>query len=154
YELLSGALPWPGDDLVAVLAHTLSAPTPPLRSQVPDLAVEVEAALVRALEKRPADRFATIDEAADAIEPFAAAPAQRTSVRPDRADVPMLAAPSNVGTTRAPVSRDLPTVRPRKRTVLWLVLPLALVIPLLVLVVVVVKQHHRAVADRREVSVP
>ncbi|APR83089.1 serine/threonine protein kinase [Minicystis rosea] len=71
YELLSGATPWSAGDSVALLAQILSAEPTLLATRVPDLPAPVAEAVTRALSKRAADRFATIDEAADAIEPFA-----------------------------------------------------------------------------------
>ena len=87
YELLSGAPPWRTDaDGVALLAQILSSEPPPLAGKAPDLPAAVAAAVHRALSKKPDDRFTDIDEAADAIEPFAdakvASGVHGTSVRP------------------------------------------------------------------------
>jgi serine/threonine-protein kinase len=71
YELLAGSTPWGAVDSVALLSHILTVPAPPLADKRVDLPPEVAAAVARALEKRREERFATIDEAADAIEPFA-----------------------------------------------------------------------------------
>ncbi len=75
YELLSGSLPWGDDDsTLTLLSKVLSADPPPLGERAPDLPPAVVSAVTRALAKRPDDRFATIDEAADALEPFADMP--------------------------------------------------------------------------------
>jgi tetratricopeptide (TPR) repeat protein len=75
YEVLSGATPWGASDSVALLSQILSAAPRPLAERAPELPAPVVAAVMRALEKRPDDRFPTIEEAADALEPFADAAA-------------------------------------------------------------------------------
>jgi hypothetical protein len=81
YELIGGALPWRAPDSVALLSQILSADPPSLAELAPDAPEPVVAAITRALAKRAEDRFPTIDEAADAIEPFADAAASSTGKR-------------------------------------------------------------------------
>jgi hypothetical protein len=58
YELLSGRLPWEaGGNLPHLLAQVLMSPPPPLSEQVPGLPLSLQSAILRALEKAPADRF-------------------------------------------------------------------------------------------------
>jgi len=84
-ELLTGKLPWSTASTTTLLAQILDGEAPPLCERVPELPAEVERVVRRALEKRPDDRFASLDEAADALEPFAegaqteAAPKQEAS---------------------------------------------------------------------------
>jgi serine/threonine-protein kinase len=59
YEMLAGQPPFTGLNAQVILArHTLD-PVPPLRTVRPALAPTIERAVKRALEKTPADRFAT-----------------------------------------------------------------------------------------------
>lgn len=75
FELLSGKPPWSSTDGVQLISQILSSPTPALESNAEPLPAEVERAILKSLEKGREARFPTIDAAADAIEPFAAAPA-------------------------------------------------------------------------------
>ena len=86
YEMLVGQPPFHGPNAMAILArHSLEA-VPSLqvvRNSVPD---DVEDAIMRALEKTPADRFATIRDFADALaEADIGSSARRTSSRSMRA---------------------------------------------------------------------
>ncbi|HEU5304605.1 MAG TPA: protein kinase, partial [Gemmatimonadales bacterium] len=67
YEMLVGQPPFQGPNAMAILARHSMEVVPSLqvvRSSVPD---EVEDAIMRALEKTPADRFSTVREFADAL---------------------------------------------------------------------------------------
>ena len=81
YELLAGSAPWRATDSVALLSQILSADPPPLAERAPDLPEPVALAVTRALHKRADDRFDSIDEIADVIEPFADAVATSTGKR-------------------------------------------------------------------------
>jgi serine/threonine-protein kinase len=71
YELLTGWLPWPEDDIARLaVAVVTRAPRSP-RALVTEIPEHVEGVVLRALEKLPEARFASIDEAADALERFA-----------------------------------------------------------------------------------
>jgi eukaryotic-like serine/threonine-protein kinase len=67
YEMLVGQVPFTGPNAMAIMArHTMQA-VPSIRlvrSTVPD---DVEAVIFHALEKTPADRFATVEEFKDAL---------------------------------------------------------------------------------------
>jgi serine/threonine-protein kinase len=68
YEMLTGAPPHPGDQLESIFAARLGAPAPPVRALRRDVPDAVEAALARALERAPADRFPTAFSFAQALE--------------------------------------------------------------------------------------
>ncbi|MBI4468021.1 MAG: protein kinase [Acidobacteria bacterium] len=67
YELITGRLPFAGDDPLTVVSQHIHAPVVPPRVLRPDLPRALEAVILRLLEKRPADRFATAREAAAAL---------------------------------------------------------------------------------------
>lgn len=67
YEWLCGCLPFDGSDISIVVQH-LHEPPVPLRDHVPTLPAEVEAVVLRALEKDPKQRFASVQELAVAFE--------------------------------------------------------------------------------------
>ncbi len=67
YEMLSGEPPHLGSTAQAIIARVLTDRPRPVRQSRPAVPEHVEAALERALEKLPADRFATAREFADAL---------------------------------------------------------------------------------------
>ncbi len=68
YEMLSGDPPFMGNTPQAMIVAHLSTPPPPLAARRPDLPPGVAAAVHRALEKLPADRYANAGEFRDALE--------------------------------------------------------------------------------------
>ena len=80
YEMLAGEPPFKGPNPQATLMRRFMGPPRPLRPmvQIPEY---VEAAIVRALAKDPAERFATADEFADALAGRATAPPPATAGR-------------------------------------------------------------------------
>jgi eukaryotic-like serine/threonine-protein kinase len=60
YELLTAQVPFPGENFVAVAMRHINEPPPPIRDKRPDVPPRVEAAVQRAMAKRPEDRFATM----------------------------------------------------------------------------------------------
>jgi serine/threonine-protein kinase len=82
--MLAGEPPFPGASPRAVmLRHVADAP-PSVRVLRPDAPAAIESALVRALAKNPADRFATVTDFADALsrpaEPAVPLPGQAVTV--------------------------------------------------------------------------
>lgn len=70
YELVTGRPPFDGDGPAAVIAAiTADAPSPPCELR-PEMSRVLSDAIVRALEKDPARRYATVAEFAEAIQPF------------------------------------------------------------------------------------
>ncbi|MCZ6756032.1 MAG: protein kinase [Gemmatimonadetes bacterium] len=72
YEMLAGAPPFEGDTPQAVLAAHLTQDPSPVKDTRPDTPAEFDAAIAKALAKRPEDRFQTAAEFRDAIAPVAA----------------------------------------------------------------------------------
>jgi serine/threonine-protein kinase len=82
YELLTGQVPFPGDGFGAVLVAHLTQPVTPPRQIRPAVPPELEAVVLRALEKDRNRRFQSMDEFAAAIgDPawYGAMSAQRAS---------------------------------------------------------------------------
>ena len=65
YEMLAGEPPFTGPTPRAIIARRLAGPAPPVRTVRPDVPVELDAALQRALAQVPAARFASIREFAE-----------------------------------------------------------------------------------------
>src|SRR5437899_5170167 len=67
YEMLSGDPPFTGSTAQAIVARVVTETPRPLVAQRPTIPPHVEAAVLRALEKLPADRFATAAQFAEAL---------------------------------------------------------------------------------------
>jgi len=70
YELLAGRPPFLGESASAVTVAITVDPPAPLRAVRPEVPAELEAVILRALEKKPQLRFPSVDELARALEPF------------------------------------------------------------------------------------
>ncbi len=66
FEMLTGRVPFEAETPLAVLFKQIQEPPPPLSVIRPDLPYQLEAVLLKALTKTPADRFSSIDEFHDA----------------------------------------------------------------------------------------
>jgi predicted Ser/Thr protein kinase len=62
YELLTGEVPFPGDNFVAVAMRHINEPPPSVRERRPELSPRVDAAVRRAMAKDPRERFGSMDE--------------------------------------------------------------------------------------------
>jgi serine/threonine-protein kinase len=79
YEMLTGQAAFAGPSSVVVMGKQLRETPAPPRVRTPELAipVEVEAIVLRAMAKRPADRFPSADAMREALERAAALPDRR-----------------------------------------------------------------------------
>src|SRR5204863_1748112 len=60
YELLTGEVPFPGENFVAVAMRHINEAPPSVRDKRPDVSPRLEAAVQCAMAKRPEDRFQTM----------------------------------------------------------------------------------------------
>jgi serine/threonine-protein kinase len=67
YEMLAGAPPFVGPTAQAIQARRMTDPVPPLRTVRETVSSYMEEAIVKALSKVPADRFATAAQFAEAL---------------------------------------------------------------------------------------
>ena len=74
YEMLAGLPPFTGPTRAAVLARAMADAMPPIRTVCPSVPTAIEQALVKALAKRPEDRFDGGLDFARALECDLAAP--------------------------------------------------------------------------------
>ena len=85
YEMLTGEVPFQGQsDEIIALQHMQVRPKPP-RSIVPEISPSLEAVVLKALEKEPANRFQTALEMAQAIKL-----ALQNPERENTADIPLI----------------------------------------------------------------
>ncbi|HET8528802.1 MAG TPA: protein kinase [Gaiellaceae bacterium] len=131
YELLTGEVPFPGENFVAVAMKHINEPPPSLLQRRPDLPMRLVAAVERALAKDPANRFPSMDAFAAEL----------------RACLAELGAPDTDATFIAPspvVRQGSPhRVRARRRTrwPLWLALLALLVLAAVIAFVVGGRPH-------------
>jgi serine/threonine protein kinase len=62
YELLTGEVPFAGDNFVAVAMRHVNEPAPSVLEHRPDCPLRLDLAIQRAMAKDPADRFASMDD--------------------------------------------------------------------------------------------
>ena len=62
YEMITGKLPFTGDSPVAVALQHVEARAPSVRETVPDITVEIEDLISKALAKNPGERFQSAGE--------------------------------------------------------------------------------------------
>ncbi len=86
YEMLTGQVPFEADTPIALLNMHAYEPPPPPRRLNPDLPVEIEAVVLRALAKDPGDRFQSAAEMAATID-AALAQIERPNARRELADL-------------------------------------------------------------------
>ena len=133
YELLTGNLPFGGENVTSIVLTIAQDPPPPISGVRGDVPAELEAAVLRCLEKDKAKRFQSVGELAHALEPFAAPQTAgvaeriakvRASAR--RASVPVPRSSARVAvsggtsvswgeTELGPTLASLPPASPRKR---------------------------------------
>jgi serine/threonine protein kinase len=62
YELVVGSVPFDSDSPISIIHDHLNTPPTPPRERAPNVSVEMEAVILRALAKKKWDRFGTVDE--------------------------------------------------------------------------------------------
>jgi eukaryotic-like serine/threonine-protein kinase len=127
HELLAGELPFRTDRGVGGLIASILSDPPRARVGVPK---PINAILNRALEKDPADRFASMDELAYELFPYA--PPREASVSsPGRSDSQVR---SSVRPPRSTSAR--PVARPKRAAPVWIALIAAAITAVVVILVV------------------
>ena len=121
YELLAGEVPFPGESFIAVAMKHLHEPPPSILDVRGDVPLRVAAAVDRALEKDPEQRFPTMDAFAGEL--------QAALAELDRGE-------DGDATMVIPSARRVPAHHPRKSVSRW---PLAIgVLALLAIAAIVV----------------
>ena len=67
FELFCGRLPFTGDSALQIVVHHIQTPPPMPRSIKPNLPLELQAVILKCLEKDRDKRFQTVDELTDAL---------------------------------------------------------------------------------------
>ncbi|MBX3192623.1 MAG: serine/threonine protein kinase [Labilithrix sp.] len=130
YRLLGGRWPWSGEGEQRYMASVLADPAVPFERVRPDLPHELASAIMRALEKQPADRFASATDMMNALMPFgtgraphvpsgaqAAAPLRIASIPPPRGSGPVAIVIPATPDAVADEAGNLETVRDQPRII-------------------------------------
>jgi serine/threonine-protein kinase len=100
YELITGKLPFMGDNLGELFAQILEVEAPLLRTHVPEAPQGVEAIVARCLQRKPEHRFQNVAELERELAPYAmggaASPYQTHAMSPN-AHTAMMATPPLAG---------------------------------------------------------
>jgi serine/threonine-protein kinase len=70
FQLLAGVPPFQGETLPEVCSNILTEPPRSLRSLRPEVPLGLEAIVLRCLERKPDERYQSVAELAQALEPF------------------------------------------------------------------------------------
>ena len=90
FQLCSGQLPFTGDTPMAIAVKHINDPLPRPRKVNPNIPADVEGVLVRALAKRPEDRYESVADLNDAFQSAVAASLDEAGnfiPQPDRFDI-------------------------------------------------------------------
>jgi len=109
YVALAGKKPFEGTSTSALVQAIMTKTPPSVATLRPDVDAEIARAIDRALAKRPADRFATAAEMANALKRFA---------KPTALDVPQSSLPptADMSSLPATVREDVPETAPPSKT--------------------------------------
>ncbi|MBX3224292.1 MAG: protein kinase [Labilithrix sp.] len=164
YELVTGERPWvETGDVLSLVANILTESPRSIRSKTKDVPSVVEETILRALAKAPGQRFPSMADVADALEPFASLTTGgdrvRVTPRPRAEDDPAYAATTRVPTTvsiESSASAEGARVEPPspRRRALSLALPLALLGALAATVYVVKTRVERPQVQGIPTSTP
>ncbi len=79
FQLVTGVPPYRGDTLTEIIAAILQDEAPSMRAHRPGVPTELDAIVMRCLERDPERRFPSVSDLAEALLPFAS-PAGQTSI--------------------------------------------------------------------------
>ena len=123
YEAISGRRPWDaGSGVVEVILAMCTQDVPSVEDAAPWISSELATVIHKGLRRDPSERYASMDEFAAALEPFAAEPVvRRTTLVPVSPERRALARTSPAGvrestTAHASTARETVSVPPRRRS--------------------------------------
>ena len=125
YEMVTGRVPYNAETPIAIVYKHIQDPLPSARKLNPDLPEAIELILLKALAKRPEDRYQSMDEflqaLATAMPDSLASGLKTTPLIPTSSPIYEKAAPSESPATR--LESQLPsTAKPAQRRILpWIV---------------------------------
>lgn len=100
FRLITGRVPFRGDNPLQTLMVRCSTDAPPIRSFLPEIPESLEAIIAEMLARNPAERFQTPGEIATAIAPFCEVVPRKIFLRRMKKQIPPVAVPG--GATAGP----------------------------------------------------
>ena len=97
YELLTGVLPFRGDNAVEIALKHLKEPIPSIRAELPELPASIENIIIRATAKNPKNRYANANEMHDDL---------LTALNKERQNEPLITLKYDEGLVEEPVIAD------------------------------------------------
>ena len=97
YELLTGVLPFRGDNAVEIALKHLKEPIPSIRTELPELPASIENIIIRATAKNPKNRYANANEMHDDLV---------TALNKERINEPLITLKYDEGLDDEPVVAD------------------------------------------------
>jgi hypothetical protein len=108
--MLTKEVPFPGENFVAVAMRHINEEPPSIRDKRPDVSPRLEAAVQRAMAKRPEDRFQTMADFCQELEANLAEAQGQTAVMPAQAPSRRAGAPRRPGANPWPIILALVTL--------------------------------------------
>ena len=105
YEMLAGAPPYEAESITQLIVVIATQPPPRVREKRPEVPAPLEAAILRALAKRPNERFPDLGGFAEAIAPFGGPEAYARATRISH----VLAGTASIETAAPPRPSRVPT---------------------------------------------
>ena len=111
YQVLTGRVPFEGENVYGVLTQIATQPPPPPSDFAPDIPKALEAAILRSLAKDPAHRHQSVVELWDDVQKALELPAIRRSIPPGGERPARIPTPTNL------VMGTMPTVQTSRNRV-------------------------------------
>ncbi|MBC7870217.1 MAG: protein kinase [Chitinophagaceae bacterium] len=113
YELLTGRVPYAGNTPYAIVHDHIYTPVPRPSEVNPGISPQIENVLLKALEKKPADRYATASELLEDLRSAVSGSAQSQTTSPALLESkPKIAAEAPPKRQSAPISKAVPPIPP------------------------------------------
>lgn len=109
YEMVTGQLPFDGEEAVAIALKHLQEPVPDPRSIVPDLPESLCAVIFKAMEKKPEHRFQSAQEMGEALRQLTIMGAEAPRQGEPQAWTPRDEPPSQMNSERVPQQQSRTT---------------------------------------------
>jgi serine/threonine protein kinase/DNA-binding CsgD family transcriptional regulator len=109
YEMATGHLPFDADEIPALLLQQVKQPPPPPRLIAPDMPVELERVILKALEKNPVRRFQSCEALANALKAAVPTAPTEETIAPPTPDTATHIRPTESG--QALLQRRKPAIR-------------------------------------------
>lgn len=123
YEMVTGRVPFVAETPLAVILQHVSDPLPPPSTVKPDVPAAVEQVILKALAKKPEDRYNTVNEFLSAwkraLEESKSHPLEVSTVRMEEASHPPKPTVQSYGTPATPPQTNIPAPARSQNWIGW-----------------------------------